>query len=205
MNLIRVYTIYCISGRLSDTWVTVSDEEDVTPNDDNICNEIINGEQDVVTVTCDYKDRTSPPHGRYVTIRRKDNANDRHILNFCEVEVLSCFHGFWGKDSANHGDCSRSCARCVEGNCRVSDGHCYSRCQEGYWGDVCNDRCHCQACDRLTGCEPGVPQFNFVTARKRSLGQGNVFTPVCDYVHGGIPQQAMGRGVCISTSNGGNI
>ena len=32
-----------------------------------------------------------------------------------------------------------------------------------------------------------------ITARKRSLGQGNVFTPVCDSVH---------RGVCIPICNG---
>ena len=36
------------------------------------------------------------------------------------------------------------------------------------------------------------------TARKRSLGQGNVFTPVCDSLHRGVcvSQHAMGRGVC---------
>ena len=39
--------------------------------------------------------------------------------------------------------------------------------------------------------------FAFITARKRSLGQGNVFTPVCDSVHGVgcVSQHAMGRGV----------
>ena len=76
--------------------MTVSDEEDVTLNDDNICNEIINGVQDVVNITCDYKNRNLSIRGRYVTIRRKDDASDRHVLNFCEVEVMSCPPGTWG-------------------------------------------------------------------------------------------------------------
>ena len=32
---------------------------------------------------------------------------------------------------------------------------------------------------------PGVGIPLFITARKRSLGQGNIFTPVCHSVHGG--------------------
>ena len=46
-----------------------------------------------------------------------------------------------------------------------------------------------------------------ITVRKRSLGQGNVFTPVCHSVHGGggSSQHAMGRGVCIPTCNGGGV
>ena len=71
----------------------MTDEEDNAPYDDNICNEITNGKQDVVTVKCDYKNINAPRRGRYVTIRRKDNASDRHLLNFCEVEVMSCFSG----------------------------------------------------------------------------------------------------------------
>ena len=31
-----------------------------------------------------------------------------------------------------------------------------------------------------------LSQAELITARKRSLGQGNVFTPVCDSVHGGV-------------------
>ena len=30
-----------------------------------------------------------------------------------------------------------------------------------------------------------VLRLHFITARKRSLGQGNIFTPVCHSVHGG--------------------
>ena len=44
----------------------------------------------------------------------------------------------------------------------------------------------------------------FVTARKRSLGQGNVFTPVCHSVHRGVCiwegqhlEGSASRGVCI--------
>ena len=38
--------------------------------------------------------------------------------------------------------------------------------------------------------------YIFVTARKRSLGQGNIFTPVCHSVHGGLLRGgAWSRGV----------
>ena len=49
--------------------MTVSNEENVAPNDGNICNEIVNGEQDVLTVTCDYKGRDQPLRGCYVMVR----------------------------------------------------------------------------------------------------------------------------------------
>ena len=144
-----------IAEWLNDTWVTVSDKTPhVTPNDDNICNVITDGRYDVVTVTCDYKNRNPPLRGRYVTIRRKDDANERNFLNFCEVEVLSCRPGFWGKDSANE-DCSQSCGHCVEQTCRVLDGYCYTVCQGGYWGANCNKDCNC---GRFTGCTSIVPR-----------------------------------------------
>ena len=130
----------------------VSDKEDVTPNDDNICYEVKDGVQDVVTVTCDYTDRDSALRGRYVTIRRKENASSRHLMNFCEVEVLSCLPGFWGNDLDNDTDCSQSCGRCIEETCRVWDGYCYTECQDRYWGDSCNNDCDCPVCDRINGC-----------------------------------------------------
>ena len=38
-------------------------------------------------------------------------------------------------------------------------------------------------------------EHKLITARKRSLGQGNVFTPVCHSVHrGGVSQNTMGWG-----------
>ena len=118
-----------IAERLNDTWVIVSDTTPhVTPNDNNICNVITDGRHDVVTVSCDYKNRNPPLRGQYVTVRRKDDANERNFLNLCEVEVLSCRPGFWGKDSANE-DCSQSCGHCVEQTCRVLDGYCYTGCQ----------------------------------------------------------------------------
>ena len=146
-----------IADRLSENWVIVSDEKDATLNDNNICNEIVHGEQDLVTVNCNYRGRNPPLRGRYLTIRRKDDANDRPRLNFCEVEVLSCRPGFWGKGLDN-GDCSQSCGRCVEQTCRVADGHCYSGCQEGYWGPNCDKQCDCQPCGRFTGCTTIVPR-----------------------------------------------
>ena len=39
-----------------------------------------------------------------------------------------------------------------------------------------------------------LSQAELITARKRSLGQGNVFTPVCNSVHGGcLPLCMLGR------------
>ena len=66
----------------------MSDKEDEAPNEDNICNEIVNDEQDEVSVTCDYKSRSPPLRGRNVMIRRKDNGHFRYWLNLSEVEVL---------------------------------------------------------------------------------------------------------------------
>ena len=122
------------------------------PNDDNICNDIINGRQDVVTVTCNYNNINPPLRGRYVMIRRKENTFQKHFLNFCEVEVLSCPPGRWGYNSED--DCSRVCDRCRDVNetCRVSDGYCFTGCQDGYWGDSCENECNCEACNRSTGC-----------------------------------------------------
>ena len=126
--------------------MTVSEEEDVMPNDDNICNEIINGQQDVVTVTCDYKNRNPPIRGHFVTIRRKDNTFERQYMNFCEVEVRSCPPGRWGYNLPNLApDCSQSCDRCnntVE-TCRVSDGYCFIACKKGFWGGSCDKQCDC--------------------------------------------------------------
>ena len=118
--------------------MTVSEEQDAIPNSDNICNEIINGLASVITVTCNYGSRLLPLRGHYVTIRRKDTANERHLLNFCEVEVLSCHPGLWGYNLGASGhDCSNACDRCHDVNetCQVSDGHCYTGCRDGYWGE----------------------------------------------------------------------
>ena len=148
-----------ITDRLSDTWVTVSDEEDVVPDDNNTCNEIINGRQDVVKVTCDHNSRNPPLRGRYVMIRRKHSAglNERRYMNFCEVQVLSCHPGRWGHKMDNTLDCSQSCSGCnnTVKTCRVSDGYCYTGCKNGFWGNGCDQQCACEgedSCDRLTGC-----------------------------------------------------
>ena len=44
-----------------------------------------------------------------------------------------------------------------------------------------------------------VSTVNIFTASKRSLGQGNVFTPVCHSIHGGTlhPGESASKGVCI--------
>ena len=96
-------------------------------------------------VTCNYRGRNPPLRGRYVMIRRKENANERHVLNFCEVEVLSCSPGRWGYNLDNATDFSQVCNTCrdVSETCRVSDGFCFSGCQDGFWGGSCHEQCDC--------------------------------------------------------------
>ena len=135
-----------ITEFLSETWVTVSDKEDATPNDDNICNEVIHGMRAVVTVQCNYKYVNAPRRGRYVTIRRKDNAFLSHGMLFCEVEVMSCPPGRWGYNVDSLGDCVYACDRCrnVSETCRVSDGHCFTGCKDEFMGENCDEQCDCQ-------------------------------------------------------------
>ena len=45
------------------------------------------------------------------------------------------------------------------------------------------------------------PGETFITARKRSLGQGNIFTPVCHSVHGGGVRGCSG-GACVVAPGG---
>ena len=142
--------------------MTESDQENATVNSDNICNEIIDGQQSVLTVNCNYNNRNPPIRGQYVTIRRKDDANERYFLNFCEVEVLSCPPGRWGYNLGPSGpDCSNACDRCQDVNetCQVSDGHCFNGCQDGYWGNYCDKQCDCAdeaPCNQTDGsCLPG--------------------------------------------------
>ena len=134
-------------------------EEDITPKDDNICNGIVDGDKDIVTVTCGYNDSTPPLRGRYVTIRRKDNANVQHLMNFCEVEVLSCLPGTWGYNSGSSQDCSNFCDTCgnTSETCGVSDGYCYTGCKDGFWGGLCNIQCDCTGgvfCNKTDGSCP---------------------------------------------------
>ena len=133
-----LHSIYIfLADRLDNTLVTVIDEEDTILNNSNTCNKIGVGNKDVVSVKCDYKGRIPPLlRGRYVMIRSTYLRYPWFILNFCEVEVLSCPPGRWGYNMSNTEDCSRSCEGCVQ-TCRVSDGYCYSGCQEGFWGDFC--------------------------------------------------------------------
>ena len=44
--------------------------------------------------------------------------------------------------------------------------------------------------------ETGRPRRSVITARKRSLGQGNIFTPVCHSVH---------KGMCMVAPKGGGV
>ena len=78
-------------------------------------------------------------------IRQKDNALAAHGLNFCEVEVLSCPPGRWGYNLNNAEDCLQTCDRCLDNleTCGVSDGYCFTGCEEGFWGGSCDKQCTC--------------------------------------------------------------
>ena len=128
----------------------MSDEKNATPINENICNEIRNGKPDVVTVPCNYRGRNPQLRGRYVTIRQKKNADDRHLLQFCEVRVMSCRPGTWGYNSGSSGDdCAHVCDGCRNASetCGVSDGHCYSGCRVGFCGCSCDEQCDCSGGD----------------------------------------------------------
>ena len=140
----------------------VSNEEKPSPENHNICNEIISGDSEKVNVTCTYNNRiTKNLRGRYVTIQKKSTAQtDRSILNFCEVEVFSCRRNSWGINlPEGNSDCSKVC-NCEEAeSCRTSDGYCHTGCKDMWWGFDCNTRCNCgvQPCDRNSGsCPQGI-------------------------------------------------
>ena len=101
-----------------------------------------NAPYDIVTVTCNYRGNL-PIRGRYVTLGNYGHIYPYIPLNLCEVDVMSCPPGTWGKDLES-GDCSQPCGHCIEETCRVSDGHCYWGCQDGYWGYSCKN--HCKNC-----------------------------------------------------------
>ena len=108
-------------------------------------------------VICDYN---PPLRASYVTIQRYF-GHDLEFCEVCEVEVMSCPPGSWGKDLANDTDCSQTCRHCAEFTCRVSDGYCYRSCARGYWGDRCDKRCYCREglpCNRTDG---SCPNGNF--------------------------------------------
>ena len=133
-----LHSIYIfLTDRLDNTLIIVIDEVDTILNNSNTCNKIRDGNKDVVSVKCDYKGRIPPLlRGRYVMIRSTYLRYPWFILNFCEVEVLSCPPGRWGYNTSFAEDCSRTCGECVE-TCRVSDGYCYSGCRDGFRGDFC--------------------------------------------------------------------
>ena len=83
--------------------------------------------------------------GRYVTIRRKDDAYKRYELVLCEVGVMSCPPGRWGYNVNSLGDCVHACDRCrnVSETCRVSDGHCFSGCNDEFMTENCDEQCDC--------------------------------------------------------------
>ena len=86
------------------------------------------------------------------------------------------------------GDCSRSCGHCIEETCRVSDGYCYTRCQDGYWGSTCNNHCkncvtddeQCRMSDGYcyTGCKDGYWGANC----DELCGCPAIWVPICDKV-----------------------
>ena len=142
--------------RLSEILVLVSDTEKPSPSDTTICAENKHGQGVDICLGCNYGTRDPPKvRGRYVTIQRKANASKSHLLNFCEVEVLSCHPGWWGIElPKGTEDCSQACSNCNEvETCGVSDGYCYTGCKDGWYGRGCSKQCNCTqaTCDRSDG------------------------------------------------------
>ena len=142
----------------ADTWVMVSDDPAPVPTTQNVCYDITT-QNSIVNKPCGYNNVVPPRRGRYVTIRRKDGAPFRHQLILCEVEVLSCRPGYWGYNVYGAPDCSNECTGCADSSetCGVSDGRCYTGCNNGYWGPSCQP-CSCDnvaLCDKTDGsCPP---------------------------------------------------
>lgn len=148
----------------------VSNNERPNSSDEyNVCNYIADGNMEIVTVDCNYRDNPAPRRGRYVVIQRHIDANEKHLLNFCEVEVKGCFLGFYGYNKSDVDDCSLECSEQCNSTdtCRVQDGHCYT-CKAGLWGEKCDKPCNCGwngRCDQRRngdcgpkGCAPGYVQ-----------------------------------------------
>ena len=138
-------TLLPLADLMSYTWVIVSDEEDATPNENNICNEIMYPLYGLVlTVKCNYKYINAPRRGRYVTIMRNDLFPTFYLI-FCEVEVMSCPPGRWGYTVNSLGDCVYACDRCRNESetCRVADGYCFTGCKDEFMGENCDEQCYC--------------------------------------------------------------
>ncbi|CAE1138779.1 unnamed protein product [Acanthosepion pharaonis] len=86
--------------------------------------------------------------GRTIEITKKKGR-----LNICEVEVLQCLHGFYGKR------CNNSCPECKNSSCDQWTGQCLLGCALGYqqhfnktctvcpvgtFGERCSQICHCR-------------------------------------------------------------
>ena len=138
--------------------MTVSEEENETPNTGNICNWIQDWAEDVANVTCNYGDIDPPRRGRYIMIRKKEAPENGIYLNMCEVEVMSCRPGYWGYNQIQAEDCSLICSKCrLTETCRVSDGYSHTGCKNGFWGGSCDQPSDCGAgtpCDRNNGICP---------------------------------------------------
>lgn len=80
-------------------------------------------------------------------LQRKIDAPGRHSMNFCEVEVRSCWQFSWGIN-VNGTNCSQQCYCAADTTCRVSDGHCYE-CPDRRYGNDCSQRCS-SSCAGLT-------------------------------------------------------
>lgn len=99
---------------------------------------------------------TSPMRGRYVMLQSTWSYN-KHWLNFCEIEIMSCEPGKWGVNLPDgKPDCSRTCHCDDDEPCGVSDGLCHNQCSPGWWGVNCDKPCNCPpdvGCSMLEGCD----------------------------------------------------
>ncbi|XP_025107867.1 cell death abnormality protein 1-like [Pomacea canaliculata] len=108
-------------------------------------------------------------YGQQVTLEKALTSSDPHenVLNICEVQIWVCRRGFYGDN------CLIPCGKCEDSFCDRYNGNCrFSRCQPGYHGNICIDKCeakrygencslpcgHCAnnaTCHHVTGTCPG--------------------------------------------------
>ncbi|OWF42106.1 Receptor-type tyrosine-protein phosphatase mu [Mizuhopecten yessoensis] len=79
--------------------------------------------------------KTGHQIGRYVIIYNTRQPSKDARLEICEVKVIGCFAGYYGKN------CSSPCGHCIDGQCMPNNGSCMLGCTEGYRWDRCTEEC----------------------------------------------------------------
>ncbi len=110
-----------LTARQSNTFVFVSNSLKPDPEDENnICNFITDAQKQKLIIYCNYQNQFISKNGRYVMLQRTPGSSESHLLDFCELQVMSCPVGFWKLN------CSQECPECPSHTaCGLSDGRCF--------------------------------------------------------------------------------